>query len=114
MEHIWAYERTNSDELCHYGVKGMRWGFRKKVSDAGRAINNVYKRNKQKIIDVGDYAGSKVKKVALKSPLGIAVKGPKKSPAGKVITATKKDYTKFLIDKYGKKKVSELNKKQSK
>lgn len=32
---MWEYNYNNSDELFHYGVKGMRWGVRKSTPTSG-------------------------------------------------------------------------------
>lgn len=47
MEHVWSYKRTNSDELCHYGIKGMRWGIKRYTDSNGRLTSEGKIRYKQ-------------------------------------------------------------------
>ena len=38
---IWYYQKTErSDELKHYGIKGMKWGRRKQIADAAVSPSN--------------------------------------------------------------------------
>ena len=38
---MWEYNYSNPDVLCHYGVKGMKWGHRKSYSESYNSVRNA-------------------------------------------------------------------------
>lgn len=52
---MWEY--THYDELCHYGVKGMRWGVRRTPAQLGHKVTKI----KKKTSKVSTEAKSKTK-----------------------------------------------------
>ena len=38
---MWEYNYSNPDVLCHYGVKGMKWGRRKSYSESYNSVRNA-------------------------------------------------------------------------
>ena len=47
---MWQYNYTSSDELYHYGTKGMKWGVRKDRYDSMSGKDKKYTRERYKAI----------------------------------------------------------------
>lgn len=45
-------QTTNSDELYHYGVLGMKWGHRKAIRDGHRLLKKNHTANRQLLIKI--------------------------------------------------------------
>ena len=61
---------SNDDELCHYGVIGMRWGMRK---DRAGTINKAYKKLNKLDKNVAK-TSQKAAKAAVKATTGVSKK----------------------------------------
>ena len=62
----WRTSMNHSDELYHFGVKGMKWGVRKKRDKPGKAqLNkpNADYTSRQRITDRASYGKKSVKRI---------------------------------------------------
>lgn len=72
---MWEYNYTvQNDELYHYGVKGMRWGHRKKYQTSNGGLNALGKARKNYETAKSDRRRA-ARDASLKSGLGIGIKG---------------------------------------
>lgn len=94
---MWSYNYTvYPDELCHFGVKGMKWGVRKRRPTSSVSMNGAKKTKKQRPNDQGVESArrSKMKKAvkigAAAAGTALVIYGAYK--ASKYINATNAKY----------------------
>ena len=64
---MWEYNHTNSGELYHYGVKGMKWGVIKQKSNSSNKSSHGKRKNKQDNWSDDAKRASSIQKKSVKS-----------------------------------------------